>query len=261
LLEGTRCGLDVESELVFREMGQTKQHMKPKNTLIALVGAAGLLVAPSVNAGISLGDTGTLTVSSSPWQYGVGGEFTVSSSTLGTFQTFCIEFNEHISLPGTYQYRVNDGAVAGGAGGTLVNDTFTHLTKDAISLGTAYLYSEFAHGTLQGYFGGNRYDEAGQLQIAIWMLEGEVSATVNSGYYNALNDYFLLAGGTAAMVDSGGAYGVLALNLFSNLNDPNSVRQDQLAIVPEANTMVAGLLLLLPLGASALRIVRKNRTA
>jgi hypothetical protein len=59
-------------------------------------------------------------------------------------------------------------------------------------------------------------------------------------------------------------------DLYFTINDDasgadysdNSGRLDvQLTVVPEPTTMIAGALLLLPFGASTLRILRKTRTA
>jgi hypothetical protein len=47
------------------------------------------------------------------------------------------------------------------------------------------------------------------------------------------------------------------MNLFYT---NGTIAQPQLIDVPEASTVIAGALLLLPLGVSALRIVRKNNT-
>jgi hypothetical protein len=70
---------------------------------------------------------------------------------------------------------------------------------------------------------------------------------------------------TTVFNNSLGAYGVIAMNLFTGGNDtpanPGSPAQDQLALVPEPTTMLAGALLLFPFGASTLRILRKNRAA
>jgi hypothetical protein len=57
--------------------------------------------------------------------------------------------------------------------------------------------------------------------------------------------------------DSGGAYGVVALNIYEGNN--NVAKQDQLGLVPEPATVLAGLMLLLPFGVSAFRIIRRNR--
>jgi hypothetical protein len=143
---------------------------------------------------------------------------------------------------------------------------------DNISIGTAWLYSQFRAGTLANYFTGTRQANAGALQDAIWYLEGETTTLAYNGadgtyYYNLakLNAGSGSLSDTQVMADSLGAYGVIALNLFTGGNDtpdnPGSRAQDQLAIVPEPTTMIAGALLLLPFGASTLRILRKRQTA
>jgi len=104
------------------------------------------------------------------------------------------------------------------------------------------------------------------LQQAIWFLEDEVGG-VNNGYVTLVENKL---GKTLAQIeaDSDGAYGVIALNLF---NGPAATQvtkngvtynlnQDQLAIVPEPATVLAGALLLLPLGASSIRILRRKPT-
>jgi hypothetical protein len=89
-----------------------------------------------------------------------------------TFQTFCLEKDEFLSLGGTY--TTNDSftqtAVLGG------NNT---NSGDTISKQTAWLYLNFRNGTLSGYdynapLGSTtRASDAEQLQIAIWALENE----------------------------------------------------------------------------------------
>jgi len=97
---------------------------------------------------------------------GVGGEFTVLATdvgelnpytadydakatytyTSGTYagqtgiQTFCVEYQEYVSIPGNYQYDLNPNAIKGGT-----------TTGDPISIGVGYLYSQFAQGILSGY--------------------------------------------------------------------------------------------------------------
>jgi hypothetical protein len=204
------------------------------------------MVAPNLFAAYD----GTLIVNGSGYENGQGGEFRVVSP-IGTFQTFCIEDQEWF-LPGaTYKYYKNTGAVAGGVGAD-TTDLNTGIAMDNISIGTAWLYSQFRAGTLANYFGVNRQANAGVLQTAIWMLEGEVD-------YNAANPYLGQARTALGMTDaqlvgdSGGAYNVVALNLFdgppgSSPTDKQGtggvtyhLNQDQLAIVPEPTTMVAGI--------------------
>lgn len=100
-----------------------------------------------------------------------GSEFSGAYSPLAkygnSFATFCLERNELITLGGTYDYFMNPaGSVNGGVGGG---------NPDPISQGTAFLYRQFALGTLAGYdyLGANRVTDAGYLQDAFWFLENE----------------------------------------------------------------------------------------
>ncbi len=209
---------------------------------ITAVCVAGAMVAPRAFAYVGL--DGTINFGSSAYENGTGGEFNAvttpfgSSPDLGSFPTFCIEDSENISAPpsGPYTYTINPGAVAGGAGAYAI-DPHTGLTMDNISIGTAWLFSQFAAGTLTlddgsggagSYFGANRYNNAGELQQAFWYLEDE-NGGVDNGYV-ALAESALSTDLNGVKADSGGAYGVVALNLF---NPDGSLAQDQLAVVPE----------------------------
>jgi hypothetical protein len=64
----------------------------------------------------------------------------------------------------------------------------------------------------------------------------------------------------ARNIDANYAYNVGVLNLYSN-DGLTKVNQDMLVIVPEPSTYVAAALLLLPFGASTLRILRKKSEA
>ena len=110
-------------------------------------------------------------------------------------------------------------------------------------MGTAWLYSQFAAGTLIGsgpfpYVyanGGGRTATAGDLQEAIWYLQGE-AALVDGGadgtaFYNAA----VSALGAAIDDPANGAYGVVVLNLTSSGGNA----QDQLMVVPNPSAVVA----------------------
>jgi hypothetical protein len=113
-----------------------------------------------------------------------------------TFQTFCLEKDEFLSLGGTY--TTNDSftqtAVLGG------NNT---NSGDTISKQTAWLYLNFRNGTLSGYDydapsgSTTRASDAEQLQIAIWALENEENTGIGaeSGLAAVLG---ILADGSAA---------------------------------------------------------------
>ena len=146
----------------------------------------------------------------------------------GGFLTFCIEYNEHFVPGGTYNYAVSNGARNGGVSGQ------TSLNYDGVSNATAWLYSEFAKGTLAGVanFAYNTSDKGyGYLQNAIWNLEGELTAS------NALANY-AKANVANWNADSNGSYGVQALNLTYTNGDR---AQDQLYFhnVPDQGVTVA----------------------
>jgi len=206
-------------------------------------GLAGLMMAPRLFAFVGL--DGTLNFTASTYQCGNGGEFNVATTPfsgtldLGGFATFCIETSEYIGSPpcGPYTYTINTGAVPGDAG-AYATDPNTGLTMDNISLGTAWLYSQFRAGTLTldtgtgSYFDADRVANAGELQNAIWYLEDEGGQ--NNGYV-ALAETAL--GETEALVkaDANGAYGVVALNLY----DANGyLAQNQLAMELDPKTVV-----------------------
>lgn len=219
--------------------------MKNIKTYCALLGLATALVTPSVQAGINIGDTGSITVAGTGAPGG-GGPLIAATSGLGTFTTFCLEVTEHYT--GATKYTVNSGAIAGG---------FSGGNPDYISIGTAFIYSQFLSGAVG-------YADGAAVQQAIWWLEGETT-TINSFAYGVRNSLIDLANSALGTTDATivnnavvGAYGVYVLNLT---DDRGNYKQDVLAQVPEPSTVVAGALLLLPFGVSTLRILRKNKKA
>lgn len=173
------------------------------------------------------------------------------------FETFCIEYSEHISFGVTYTATVSDGAKSGGSTGGGISPIVGG--KDKISKGTAWLYSQFAAGTLTGYYYNTtlaaRQTSSRLLQEAIWGLEGERTWNASNPFLVLVTSLSLFGSQAGAAADANGAYGVAALNLYT----ASGGAQDQLVIVPEPTTVIAGALLLLPFGASTLRILRRNR--
>jgi len=116
----------------------------------------------------------TIKVTDSGLNSGNGGEFTVEvlSGTIGnykvgdTFSTFCIETDEYISLPGTYEIVLNTAAVLGGqpAGGE----------PDPLSIDSAYVYNQWMTGAIT-----HTAANATAVQEELWYLEQETGFGVN----------------------------------------------------------------------------------
>lgn len=263
---------------------------KTTKTLVAL--AVPCALATNLFAGLTT--TLNLPPSSSNSNYrdpnSVGGEFTAvvagganyvanynsvatasgknaSGQTVTGFETFCVEMTAEFQPGSTYNTTVSGSIIQGPS------------QSMSIALGTAYLYSLFAQGALTGYSystsGTGREISADELQDAIWYFQGEIGANGNSltsdslYTFNASTDPFVqladtkLGGNTKAMgSDAGDTFGVLALNLTSTGQNGQTVYdQDQLVYcpVPEPATFAAGAMLLLPLGLSAVRSLRKKK--
>ena len=208
----------------------------PKNVrLLASLAAVSAVFATGSHAS-------TLVLNSNPYSdsYG-GGEFTANGSSLdlssygsatilnGGFETFCMEYGEHFSPGGTYAYSLSPNATGGDLPAGF----------DPVSVGTAWLYSQFAAGTLSGYSyattGSTRSASALQLQLAFWYLEDETGAYTNfptdhPGFNPAGNAFITAAlsqfGGLAgAKADANGQFGVSVLNLTSNNGQTNNQSQ------------------------------------
>ena len=99
---------------------------------------------------------------------------------------FCVEHNEYIRFSEPYTVdSILDRAVRGGEGG--IDSSYNGLTADTISKETAWLYFQFAKGTLTGYdyanTGPGRGVSADRLQNAFWRLEDESYNTAKSSFY------------------------------------------------------------------------------
>lgn len=225
-----------------------------KKTLFALLSVAAMAVT-QVQA-----LTVTVDQVSGYWA-GSGGEFNVSpvtgvgyssldlynntSGQLG-FGTFCIDRNVGITVPGQYTAVVNASGITS--------------SGDAITLGTAWLFSQFAQGTLSGYdytdiSGGTssgRATSALNLQLALWTLQGSYSypdPTVNSFLNLIIAKFGSLA---AAEVAADGAYDVGALNLY-NTSTGDAV-QPMLTLLPDGGSA----LILLGMGLSSMALIARK---
>lgn len=220
--------------------------MKTKTICCALIGAATLLTSSNVFATIYTGD---ITLTHDYGNANGGGAYTAVTTTLGTFDTFCLNSGVPFTPGVTYHFQSSDSAMPGGPGNI--------ITPDPISIGTAWLYSQFANN-VAGFYG--TASIANDLQAAFWWLEGEALG-VRNGFID-LAEAALSLNDATIVGNANGAYGVVALNLWDDNGSSTAPNhQPMLGIVPEPSTVIAGALLLLPFGVSTLRILRKNKTA
>ncbi len=169
------------------------------------------------------------------FQSGFGGEFyfqTVSgpvsnaayhslaknqAGVSGSFQSFCLEWNEWLGGAGV-SYTVNDQAMLGGVSN---QHGAGNQGGDPLSLGTTWLYSQFAEGVLANYFtAADRKMMAGFLQNAIWALEDEISdpAAGSNPFFDAAALQF--GGYAEAQANAAsGQFGVWVLNNTKVQND------------------------------------------
>lgn len=161
-----------------------------------------------------------------------------------SFQSFCVEYSETINIGGTYNFTINDRAINGGVGSG----------GDPISVGTAWLYFQFAKGSLTGYnYTTGRSTSAGLLQAAIWWLEDERSDPGTGNFFRNLvlsnfgNDWAL------AKADNNGQYPVAVLNLYTLTG---GLAQDQLVLT---NVPVPASILLLGSGLLGLVGIARRR--
>ncbi len=174
-----------------------------------------------------------------PFQTGSGGEITIKlgagmdgyaqfyhnskalNQVTGTekqpnIQTFCVEHAETVYGNTTYDVGLSSK---------------TQMSLKELTIGAAYLYYNFADGSLAGYnFNGTtaaRKTSADQLQKAIWYFMGE-DLTIESS-----NPFWKLANdnGFGGLADyNNGRFGVEVINVWGlgHLNDPSYKRQDLL---------------------------------
>ncbi len=195
------------------------------------------------------GNGGEFTAIGTPYvgAYDSSATATIPSGATG-FQTFCLELNESLSFGTLYDYPgLENAAVQGGLGGG---------SPDEISWGTAWLYSQFAAGSLAGYDytpGASRSSSAGLLQQAIWWLEHEVSLGNPGG--NAFIAAAIAQFGSEDDARASAVAGAYGVHVINPVNNQAADRQSVLVVVRVAD---GGLTLFL-LGSGVMTCVALRR--
>jgi len=163
---------------------------------------------------------------------------------------------------------LNGGSAAAGTAGILLGMNIAATVPGPASP-WAFRFALAPTSATGGVFAMRSPDNTTLMAFANYTVGTKYSVELDANYSTGLMDAYI--NGALALSDyqfaSGGA-GVSTSEVFIHLNGENdyanSVAIDNLnmtAPVPEPTTMIAGALLLLPFGASTVRILRRNRTA
>lgn len=161
------------------------------------------------------------------------GEYIVTKEgTDISFATFCLELSEHTAPT----MMVGNISLAADRGGADVDYSPFNPSPDPLDPKTAYLYTQFVRGSLSNYDYSSPVSAA-QLQWAIWVLEGERSASIiPSAYADQVNAW--IAEAAAANWTTVGDVRVLN-NLRQDETGAYTVRgQDFLYVVPEPTSLL-----------------------
>ena len=172
-----------------------------------------------------------------------GGEFLVTPTDFGftpvnltdalAFESFCIERDEYIRFNTTYYVTFSEAAEDGGI--NVVGDG-----SDPLDPMTAYLYSQFITGDLDGYVydhAAARILSANALQYAIWYIEGEITTPLTGDALDFYNDAYT-AVSTGEWVGLGD---VLVMNVFFSYDPVKGYignAQDQLVMKDTSSSIV-----------------------
>ena len=171
----------------------------------------------------------TVVFSDGPGDVG-GGAFTAVTASYGTFQTFCLEYNESLDIVGgtTYEFDIATTVKFNGLG---------EGNEDPLDSRSAFVYQRFRDGEIRNILGDQGLTDervANAIQIALWDIEEE--AVDFSFHADYANSQALIAAAQSA-IDNGDWVGIGNVRVMNNWAMGQSgttagARQDTLIIVP-----------------------------
>jgi hypothetical protein len=222
------CGLDVEPEVAFRKGHKQKEYMKKRILCAALAGVT-LAIPSAASANLILNGGFENPSPTSPYQYRTGTQITdwnISSTHNGV-----VQFDSSYQPVGVPNYSVQ--LESGGSSPDSISQTVSTVP------GATYFVS---------------------FMLAAW--NGNVSSmnvTIDSFAHNYISSSQTYTSHSFSFVADDASATLTFVNAGTYAVSYPQI--DNVSMVPEPTTMMAGALLLLPFGASTLRILRKKQTA
>jgi hypothetical protein len=262
LCERQRCGLDVKPEVAFREGQQIERqirtNMKTSMKVVVLIGLSALAVS---QASANLVNNGDFSAGNSGFTSGYTYVAPGGPAPSGNPNTLWDEGTYSIGTdPNSFHASWATFAAPGGSGNMMIvngdrtaNVTIWQgtLTSGLVAGQTYELSAYVANLYPPPVASGTAPTAPAQLQFSVGGIQ--VGSTYTAPGVGVWYQF------TTTFVAGTGPISVLDLNTLPNGND-FALANISLVAVPEPTTMVAGALLLLPFGASTLRILRR-RTA
>jgi len=255
--------VEYRSDCSTRLAGALLEVVVKKGLLV--VALAVLLIPSAARAGtVSLVDwqTGDFAINAG----GGGGPFQATTSDLGTFLTFCIEFNEHVVYGKTYDYalsqRAYNGGVAGADTAPPYGDPVSDATKWLYYMAVSGGYAPVLQDASVGGASVNLLRSGVYFQNAIWYLEEErqktdiasADRTVSLNLATRAVNVMAAAGGWAAYRAANNLGEVWAMNV--TVVGTGAPVQDQLVYIP---TPEPGTLALTLAGVAILAVGARTR--
>jgi hypothetical protein len=180
------------------------------------------------------GDSITVTAGENRPAGFAGGEFKLTGPGYELI-SFCVEWNEHISLGGNYTVQSYVDYAANGGGYSSDGNVSGNEYHDPLSNATKWLMNDYINGDLKATYASKGSDFlAGAMQVAIWKLEEEP-------YYDAYKTaYGNLADELLALATTYGANYTFDNVKVVNLAIGSTYAQSQIvaAPVPEPATLL-----------------------
>ena len=150
-----------------------------------------------------------------------GGIFGAVTSANGSFDTFCSEVGEGLTIGFAFEYTISTNILYNGDG-----------TVNALNAETAFLFTKFAAGEIRGLLGKPNMPQdkmADAIQLAIWKIESE---------RNTLDpDALALIAASQTAIGNGTWSGLGNVRVMNNWNpghvgEQAHAKQDTLIIIP-----------------------------